>query len=85
MAAAGGNGSGRLKFDVGSTACTLNVFNTGQRVGAGGPALTWKGTNAANVVNINKGNVGIAPPCFPGSVATVATLRTGFVTPRTAM
>ncbi len=75
-----GNGSGRLKFNVGTNACTLNVYNTGQPLEPGIPALTWKGTSGSNVVNINKGNVGIAPPCFPGSVASVATLRTGYVT-----
>lgn len=75
-----GNGSGRLKFNVGSAACTLNVFNTGQPLEQGIPAVTWKGSSASNVVNINKGTVGIAPPCFPGSTATVATLRTGYVT-----
>lgn len=75
-----GNGSGRLKFNVGANACTLNVYNTGQPLDPGIPAFTWKGSSGSNVININKGNVGIAPPCFPGSTASVATLRTGYVT-----
>ncbi len=72
-----GNGSGRLKFNVGSVACTMNVYNAGQPLEQGIPAVIWRGTNAGNAVNINKGQVGLAN--FPGQVATIATLQIGYV------
>jgi len=72
-----GNGSGRIKFNVGTAACTLNVYNTGQPADQGTPSLIWHGTNASNIVNINKGQVGVA--FFPGDTAAVATLRIGYV------
>jgi hypothetical protein len=70
-------GSGRLKINVGSNVCTLNVYNTGQPLDQGNPALTWRGTNSGNVVNVNKGQVGIA--FFPGNTATIAGLNVGYV------
>jgi hypothetical protein len=73
-----GAGSGRIKLNVGSNACTLNVFGTGQAADAGIPALLWRGTSSSNNVNINKGSVGLA--FNPGDTATVATLNIGYVT-----
>jgi trimeric autotransporter adhesin len=70
-------GSGRIKINVGTNICTLNVYNTGQPLDQGNPAFTWRGTNADNVVNVNKGQVGIA--FFPGNVATVDDLNVGYV------
>jgi hypothetical protein len=52
--------SSRLKIDTGSVATTLNVQSTGQGEQTGLEALLWKGTSASNVVNITKGQVGIA-------------------------
>jgi hypothetical protein len=72
-----GNGSGRIKLNVGSVACTLNVYNTGQPLDQGNPALTWRGTSASSVVNLNKGSIGIA--FFPGNTATVSALNIGYV------
>jgi len=72
-----GNGSGRLRFNVGSVACTLNVFGTGNAADQGFPSLIWRGTSGSNAVNINKGNVGLA--FNPGDTATVATLNIGQV------
>jgi trimeric autotransporter adhesin len=70
-------GSGRIKINVGTNICTLNVYNTGQPLDQGNPAFTWRGTNAGNVVNVNKGQVGIA--FFPGNAATVDDLNVGYV------
>ncbi len=70
-------GSGRIKINVGTNLCTLNVYNTGQPLDQGNPAFTWRGTNAGNVVNVNKGQVGIA--FFPGNAATVDDLNVGYV------
>jgi hypothetical protein len=76
-----GNGSGRIKLAVGSNACTLNVYNTGQPADNGIPALTWRGTNSGNIVSVNKGSVGLAT--FPGDAATIATLNLGYVSNKT--
>lgn len=71
-----GTGTGRIKIDNRSgTAATVNVLNTGSPAETGLEAFLWKGTNAANVVNVFKGSVGIA--AYPGETATVATLRIG--------
>jgi len=72
-----GSGSGRVKIDVGSVACTLNVYNTGQTLDSGNPSFIWHGTSSSNVVNINKGSVGIS--FFPGNTAQIATLNLGYV------
>lgn len=55
-----GAGSGRIKINTGSVAGTLVVLNTGAPLENGIPALLWKGTSASNVVEVNKGSVGIA-------------------------
>lgn len=74
-----GDGSGLIKLDVGSaTATTFNVNNSGSATEAGLEAIQLKGTNAANVLNVNKGSVAVA--AFPGELATVATLRVGYET-----
>jgi trimeric autotransporter adhesin len=72
-----GQGSGRVKLNVGVNACTLNIYATGQPLDQGNPALTWRGTSGSNVVNVNKGQVGIA--FFPGNTATVESLNIGYV------
>ncbi len=71
-----GQGSQRIKLNVGANACTLNVSNSGTPVDTASRSILFLGTNAANVVNINKGSLGIASQ--PGEVATVATLRVGY-------
>lgn len=72
-----GAGSGRIKLNTGANATTLTVLGTGTPAETGLESLLWKGTNAANVLNVNKGVVGVAR--FAGETATVATLRVGFV------
>ncbi len=41
-------------------------------------ALIWKGTHASNVVNVQRGNVQVAP--FGGETAAILTLRVGYIT-----
>ncbi len=78
VGAGSGAGSGRLKLNVGTVACTLNVYGTGVPVDANiSQALLFKGTNAGNVANVYRGTVGIA--ALVGETATVATLRIGFI------
>ncbi|HET6323896.1 MAG TPA: hypothetical protein VFG04_04280, partial [Planctomycetaceae bacterium] len=72
-----GQGSGRIKLNVGSNACTLNIYATGQPLEQGYPSLTWRGTSGSNVVNANKGQIGIA--FFPGQTASVNNLNIGYV------
>lgn len=76
-----GSGSGRIRINNGAVATTGVCRNTGAPLESGLPSLLWRGTNAANVWNITKGDVGIA--WIKGQAATVATLRVGFETNET--
>lgn len=69
--------SGPLRFDFHTGQVTVDVHNTGPAQDDGTPAVVLKGTHAGNVVNVNRGALGIA--YLPGDTATVATLRVGFV------
>lgn len=73
-----GNGSPLIKIDSGSaTAVTLTVNGTGSSNDPTLEPLLWKGTNASNVANLNKGTVAIAG--YGGEAATLATLRVGYL------
>lgn len=72
-----GRGSGRLRFNASAAQTTVNVWKTGTRKDPGIPSLLWKGTHASNVVNLHRGDMGIA--FLPGETATVLTARVGFV------
>lgn len=71
-----GAGSGRIKLDTGSNACTLNLLNSGNSAEQGRAAVIWKGANASNAINVTKGTLDVAP--FPGETATLPALRVGF-------
>lgn len=73
-----GSGSNLVRLNVGSVACTLHVLNSGTSDETGLETILWKGTSAANIVNVLRGSVGIAVK--PGEAATVATLRVGYDT-----
>lgn len=73
-----GSGTGRIRINNGTAATTLTMRNTGASLETGLPAVLWRGTHAANVINAVKGSLGIA--WIKGQVATVATLRQGFNT-----
>jgi len=74
-----GTGSGLIKIDSQASQTTLLIYNTatGTEGGSGALAISWKGTNANNVVEILKGSLAIAPR--PGEVATITTLYVGYV------
>jgi len=69
-------GAGRIKLDQGSGPAVWNVLNSAQRLENGIPAVLLKGTNAANVLNVNKGDVGVA--FFGGETATLAAVNVGY-------
>lgn len=71
-----GNGSGRIKINLGSAAATANIYNSGQAVETGIPAILLTGTHSSNVLNVHKGSVGVA--VFPGETSTIATLGVGY-------
>lgn len=73
-----GTGSQRIKIDAGTANTTAHVYDTGSPVENGIPALLFKGTGSANVLNVLKGSVGVA--FYEGESATVATLRVSYRT-----
>lgn len=68
-----GAGSQRLKLDQSSATSTVNIFDSGSPIETGIEAILWKGTDAANVMNVQKGSVGVA--IYAGETATITTLR----------
>lgn len=64
-----GSSSGRIKIDVGSSACAVVVSNTGSPLETGIEAMLWKGSNAGNSIAISKGSLGVA--VLPGESANV--------------
>lgn len=72
-----GQGSGRIKLDVGTVQCALNVYNSGRPAEDNLESILWKGTNASNVIEVSKGSLGVA--VFPGESAAIATLRVGYI------
>jgi hypothetical protein len=73
-----GAGSGRIKLDNGSVQTTLNISGTGSPAEPNLESLQWKGTHAANVVNVSRGSVAAAG--YGTDVATIATLTIGYQT-----
>jgi hypothetical protein len=53
-------GSGRIKIDAQANACALTVNGTGSPADSPLEACLFIGTNAANVLTVNKGTVGVA-------------------------
>ena len=70
-----GAGSDLLRFNTGDkqTVLTCYLTNVAAPEESSAPSLCWRGTNAANTVDVLKGNVGIG--YFLNQSATVATLR----------
>ncbi len=71
-----GDGSERVKIDLGSVQSTVLITDSGTSADANTPAILLLGTHASNVVNINRGTLGIA--YYPTEVSTIATLRQAF-------
>ncbi len=67
----------RCRIDTGSAAATINVRNTGTREDTNIPSATFIGSNAANVANISRGDVGFA--VIHNEAAQLATLRVSYV------
>lgn len=70
------SGSGRIKIDNIDAQCELNVYGTGTRAEDDVPVLLFVGTHASNILNLNKGDVGVG--FFGGEAATLATTRVGY-------
>jgi hypothetical protein len=75
-----GPGSRRLNLDFNTGQVSGNVYRTGQPLDSATPPLQISGSHASNVWQILRGVVGFA--FLQGSVATVATLRIGYITNR---
>lgn len=74
-----GQGSGRIRIQgVVGTATTITVNGTATTEDDGFPALRLVLPNTSTVLNVNKGDVGVA--VYPGETSTVATARVGYVT-----
>ena len=67
-------GSGRIRLNLGSTTCAIQVYNTGTKIDPGYPALDIIGTGS-NTLSLQRGSVGFA--MIAGEVATVVTSRVG--------
>ncbi|WP_417390212.1 LamG-like jellyroll fold domain-containing protein [Gimesia sp.] len=71
-----GDGSERIKINLGSVQTTALITNSGDSPDGNTPAILLLGTHASNTININRGSLGIA--YYPTEVATVTTLRQAF-------
>jgi hypothetical protein len=71
-----GAGSGRINLDSGSVQTTLSLNGSASPVDTGFKTVNWKGTHAANVVNLNKGSFAAAP--IEGETASVAAWNQGY-------
>ncbi len=78
-----GQGSQRIKHDAGSVACTWTVLNSSNGAETDLEAVLLKGTNAANVLSVVKGSVGVA--VFGGEAANLSgALNVGYQTSLTS-
>lgn len=73
-----GNGSGRIKIDVGTANCATMIRGSGQTYDQGVPAVLIRGGGSAATIAILKGVVGIA--FFAEDTATAASLTVSFTT-----
>lgn len=71
-----GDGSERLKINLGSVQTTALITNSGDSPDGNTPPILLLGTHASNVINVNRGIVGVA--YYPTEVSTIATLRQAF-------
>lgn len=71
-----GLGSGRIKINVGSNLSTVSVFGSGPRAEDAINSILFLGANASNVLNITKGDMGVA--LFASEVSTFLTIKSSF-------
>lgn len=76
------SGSGRLMIDLGATASTVTVHNTGSNSDTGKPSARIKAASASTVINLKKGKLGIAFEA--DETSTVATINESYVTQKTS-
>ena len=72
-----GQGSGRVNISAAASNATVNVFDSGSALENGIPAILLTSLGAASIVNVWKGDVGIA--YFAGETSNTATLQIGYV------
>ena len=71
-----GDGSERIKINLGSVQTTALITDSGDSPDGNTPAILLLGTHTSNVININRGSLGVA--YYPTEVSTIATLRQAF-------
>lgn len=71
-----GDGSDRIKIDLGSVQSTVLITDSGESPDGNTPPILLLGTHASNVINVNRGTVGVA--YYPTEVSTIATLKQAF-------
>ncbi|QDT94754.1 LamG domain-containing protein [Gimesia aquarii] len=71
-----GDGSDRIKIDLGSVQSTVLITDSGDGEDANTPAILLLGAHVSNVININRGSLGVA--FYPTEESTIATLRQAF-------
>lgn len=72
-----GSGSPLIRLNTGDKQTNLYVTRTGSSSEGNAPACIWRGTNASNAVEVQRGDVGIG--FWEGDLATVATLKQSFM------
>lgn len=68
------DGPGHIKFNAGSVQTALTILGEGA-TDFGDERMWWRGTNAANVVNVVNGSLAVGIKAVATSLATIATLR----------
>lgn len=78
-----GAGSGRIKLKFGDDKAVINVYKTGTRATTGIPCvLLGGGSDAANALTVNRGDVGVA--IYADETMTLTTLDVGYMTNRSS-
>ncbi|QDV21429.1 hypothetical protein Pan153_61170 [Gimesia panareensis] len=72
-----GDGSDRIKINLGSVQTTALIVDSGDSPDGNTPPILLLGSHASNVINVNRGFLGIA--YYPTETATVATIRQAFI------
>jgi hypothetical protein len=70
-------GSGRIKLDLGSTASTVTIDNTGTNTDTNKPTVRIKANSATTVIRVRKGKVGIA--FESGETTTIGSITVSYV------
>lgn len=73
-----GAGSGRIFLNLGSAATTVSVYDTGSAEDSAVGALVLRGTNAANILRVARGDVGVAM-LRATDTATLATTEISYI------